>query len=245
MKTSIVFVPLMLAAFGTAAPAEDWLPDEGYRSLFNGRDLTGWCLRAKVDRDSPRVGDVTEKLVGRIESSDDGRYSARDGVLTVNFPKGQERLISALYTVEEFPKDFTLKLEFRASINADSGIFIRKPQLQCRDYLMAGPYKELKKYKPRDWNQIEVVVKGGVARCTCNGEVLEAEFKLPETGPIGLEGDRGADGVSPHPDPMSEVCSDQGLPTATRLLIWPGSCQAPHAVLPESAECRAGQHASR
>jgi hypothetical protein len=35
--------------------------------------------------------------------------------------------------VEEFPKDFILKLEFRASVNADSGTFIRKPQLQCRD----------------------------------------------------------------------------------------------------------------
>ena len=26
---------------------------------------------------------------------------------------------------------------------------------------------------------------------TCNGEVLEAALKVPETGPIGLEGDRG------------------------------------------------------
>ena len=31
-----------------------------------------------------------------------------------------------------------------------------------------------------------------MAHCTCNGEVLEAEFKVPEAaGPIGLEGDRG------------------------------------------------------
>jgi hypothetical protein len=34
-------------------------------------------------------------------------------------------------------------------------------------------------------------VKGGVAHATCNGELLEATLKLPETGPIGLEGDRG------------------------------------------------------
>ena len=33
--------------------------------------------------------------------------------------------------------------------------------------------------------------QGGVARCTCNGEVLESEFMVPETGPIGIEGDRG------------------------------------------------------
>ena len=191
MRKQLPLVALLSVSLATVVHADDWQPEPGFRSLFNGRDLTGWCFRAKADRNSPGVGDVTEKFDGKTESSDAGRYSARDGILTVNFPKGRERLISQLYTVEEFPKDFTLKLEFRASVNADSGIFLRKPQLQCRDYLVAGPYKDLKKYKPQDWNQIEVVVKGGVARCTCNGEVLEAALKLPETGPIGLEGDRG------------------------------------------------------
>ena len=38
---------------------------------------------------------------------------------------------------------------------------------------------------------MEVVVKDNVARCTCNGEVLEEALQLPATGPIGLEGDRG------------------------------------------------------
>jgi hypothetical protein len=191
MRTHLSLIAFFSVSLAGAAHADDWQPEPGFRSLFNGRDLTGWCFRAKADRDSPKAGEVTERFDGKAESSDEGRYSARDGILTVNFPKGRERLISALYTVEEFPKDFTLKLEFRASPNADSGIFIRKPQLQCRDYLVAGPYKNLKRYRPQDWNQVEVVVKGGVARCTCNGEVLEAEFKLPETGPIGLEGDRG------------------------------------------------------
>lgn len=191
MRIHLSLVALLAVSLPGAAHADDWTPEPGYRSLFNGKDLTGWCFRAKVDRNSPKVGDVTEKFDGKAESSDAGRYSAKDGILTVNFPKGKDRLISALYTAEEFPGDFTLKLDFRASVKADSGIFIRRPQLQCRDYLVAGPYKELKKYKPQDWNQIEVVVKGGVAQCTCNGEILEAEFKLPETGPIGLEGDSG------------------------------------------------------
>lgn len=179
------------ATGGRVASADDWQPEPGFRSLFNGKDLTGWCFRAKADKKSPTVGAIIEKFDGKTETSDNGRYSAKDGILTVNFPKGAERLIAQLYTVEEFPNDFTLKLEFRASPNADSGIFIRKPQLQCRDYLVAGPYKDLKKYKPQDWNQIEIVVTGGKARCTCNGEVLEAEFAVPPTGPIGLEGDRG------------------------------------------------------
>lgn len=185
-------LPLLFALFtATVLHADDWKPEPGFKSLFNGRDLTGWCFRAKTKRTEPKAGEVLEKFDGRTESSDNGRYSAKDGILTVNFPKGVERLAAQLYTVEEFSKNFTLKLEFRASPNADSGVFIRKPQLQCRDYLVAGPYRELKAYKPQDWNQIEVVVKDGVARCTCNGEVLEEALVLPETGPIGLEGDRG------------------------------------------------------
>ena len=133
---------------------------------------------------------MTEAFEGKTDASDK-RYTAKPGVLVVNpQPEGAPRL-RQLWTTREFPKDFHLKLEFRAAVNADSGIFLRKPQLQCRDYLVAGPYKSLLKYRPQDWNEIEVVVKDGVAHCTCNGEVLEAALKLPDTGPIGLEADRG------------------------------------------------------
>src|SRR4051812_30903985 len=189
MRLRHLLFALLTLVPGGAVYAGDWQPAAGFRSLFNGKDLSGWCFRAKGGQKS--VGEIVEKFDGKTESSDSGRYSAKDGILTVNFPKGKDRLIAQLDTVEEFPKDFVLRLEFRASVNADSGIFIRRPQLQCRDYLVAGPYKDLKKYKAQDWNQIEIVVKGKVARCTCNGELLEAAFAVPETGPIGLEGDRG------------------------------------------------------
>jgi hypothetical protein len=155
--------------------------EAGFVNLYNGKDLTGWGYR---DKD----GKILESFDGKKEASD-GRYTAKPGALVVNqFEAGKPRL-RQLYTTKEFPKNFHLKLEFRAAVNADSGIFLRGPQLQCRDYLVAGPYKELKKYKAQDWNEIEVIVKDNVAHCTCNGEVLEAALKLPATGPIGLEAD--------------------------------------------------------
>lgn len=185
-----LLLPLLLLA-SLSARADDWSPEPGFVSLFNGKDLTGWCFREKTDRKSPTVGPVAEKLDSKTEAGDVGRYIVKDGAIAVTFPAEADKLTGQIYTVAEFPKDFVLKLEFRASVNADSGVFLRKPQLQCRDYLVAGPYKELKKYKPQEWNQMIVTVKGGVAHCECNGEVLEAALALPATGPIGLEGDRG------------------------------------------------------
>ena len=150
--------------------------EPGFVSLFNGRDLTGWGYR-------------TNNFDGKATSSE-GRYVAKNGRLIVTTPPEGSR-IAQLWTTQKFPKDFTLKLEFRATPSADSGIFIRQPQLQCRDYPLAGPYKQLQHYKPQDWNEVVIVVKDGIAHCTCNGEVLEAAYKVPATGPIGLEGDRG------------------------------------------------------
>jgi len=128
-------------------------------------------------------------------ASDPNLTETLPGVTTTSVPAESVPYTPTLYA--NFQKshgpdaDFTLKLDFRATPNADSGVFIRRPQLQCRDYPLAGPYKELKNYKPQDWNKMVVVVKDGVAHCTCNDEVLEAALKLPETGPIGLEGDNG------------------------------------------------------
>ncbi|MBN9517991.1 DUF1080 domain-containing protein [bacterium] len=156
-----------------AQPADGWVP------LFNGKDLTGWGYKDKA-------GEKFESFDGKTEASD-GRYSAKDGVLTVNPGKG----LKQLWTKAAFGTDFELRLEFRAAVNADSGLFVRGPQLQVRDYPVAGPYKSLTKHKAQDWNEVVVVVKGQTAHCTSNGEVLEAALKLPATGPIGLEADRG------------------------------------------------------
>ena len=164
----------VLALAVPMAVLADETPTKGKTiELFNGKDLTGWGYEKGPNFD------------GKTEASDK-RYTAKDGTITVNAGKG----LRQLWTTANFSGDFELKLEFRAAVNADSGLFLRKPQLQVRDYLVAGPYKMLKKYKPQDWNEIVVVVKDNVAHCTCNGEVLEAALKLPPTGPIGLEADR-------------------------------------------------------
>jgi len=182
-KWAAALRPLLATHGFMETGADKFEMEAGFVSLFNGRDLTGWGFRNQK----------TQKKLATFDGekvSNDGRYLAINDRLVVTTPP-EGRRVQQLWTTREFPKNFILKLEFRATPNADSGVFIRRPQLQCRDYVLAGPWKDLKKYKPQDWNEIVAIVKDGVAHCTCNGEVLNAEFKVPASGPIGLEGDRG------------------------------------------------------
>ncbi|MGB7345337.1 MAG: GDSL-type esterase/lipase family protein [Pirellulaceae bacterium] len=204
-KWKVSIMPVLESLGLIDVPHDDFQIEAGYESLFNGKDLTGWRFtptteqmkkgRARWqsrDKNAPAWPIVTEEVAfdGKT-STPAGRYIAKNNRLIVTTPP-EGRKIQQLWTTKEFAGDFRLVLEFRATPNADSGVFLREPQLQCRDFALAGPYKDLKEYKPQDWNELVVEVKGGTARCTCNGEVIEEAFKVPETsGPIGLEGDRG------------------------------------------------------
>jgi lysophospholipase L1-like esterase len=183
---------------------DPFTPEEGFESLFNGRDLTGWGYRptSAADRESAKRWQASDpnaaewpfvdeavSFDGRT-ASPDGRFAAINGRLVVKTPP-EYRKIQQLWTAREFPDDFVLKLEFRATPNADSGAYVRGPQLQVRDYRLAGPYKDLKHYRPQDWNELVITVRNGVVEATCNGELLESAMKVPATGPFGVEGDRG------------------------------------------------------
>jgi lysophospholipase L1-like esterase len=187
-----------------AAESDTFTPEPGFELLFNGRDLTGWGYRPTTDADKesarrwqasdPEAAEwpfVTEttSFAGQSESLD-GRFRVVAGRIAVTTP-AEYRIIQQLWTEREFPEDFVLKLEFRATPFADGGLYLRRTQLQVRDYGLAGPYTKLERYRPQDWNELIVTVRGGVAEVTCNGEVLESALKIPSTGPIGLEGDRG------------------------------------------------------
>jgi hypothetical protein len=199
--------------------ADSFKPEEGYQSLFNGKDLTGWRMGKDV-------------LDGKTETPNK-RFSVVDGAIVIDGKGGGD-----LFTVQEFNKDFHLKLEFRAAMKADSGLYLRAPQaqLQVRDYPRAGPYTKVK-FNDNDWNELDVTVKGGQvsttvngtavtpkdvlevvvkdgkpeaklngkavdlgkievtafaeALCKCNGEVVEKAFKIPTKGPVGLQSENG------------------------------------------------------
>jgi hypothetical protein len=145
------------ATTGGSTPAEapgEWKPDPGYTSLFNGKDLTGWKYGKEKD------------LAGKTETADK-RFEVKDGIIVVNEGKG----IKDLYTIQEYNKEFNLKLEFRAAPRADSGVYIRGPQLQVRDYPTVGPYNKVK-FNKGDWNTLDITVKNGVVKTTVNNKAV-------------------------------------------------------------------------
>ena len=167
VSVSIAFLVLV----SSVRAGDDFKPEAGYTSLFNGKDLTGW-----------RFGKI--ELADQTSAGPKKQFSVQDGIIVVG-PGGGD-----LYTVKEFNTDFHLKLQFRAAPKADSGVHIRGKQLQVRDYPTAGPYKKVK-FNAGDWNDLDITVTGKTAECKCNGEVIEAKFGVPEKGAIGLQSESG------------------------------------------------------
>jgi hypothetical protein len=149
-----------LAAVGTLGQAQESKIEEGYTSLFNGKDLSGWVYKG-----------TKESVEGKTETPD-SRFSVEGGIIVAHEKdKNGKGGIKDLYTAKDFGKDFILKMEFRAAPKADSGVYIRGPQLQVRDYPTVGPYKP-KSFKKGDWNELEIIVKAKVLVTKVNGKAL-------------------------------------------------------------------------
>ena len=161
--------------------------EEGYTSLFNGKDLTGWEYGPVPVTKKP----IIEKLDGKTATKD-GVFAVKEGLIVASGKR-----IMALYTAQEHNHDFTFKLEFRNSGEKpkdNSGIYIRGTQLQLDAITeggLTGVFRKLTKFKPGDWNEIEITVRGTEAVCKCNGELIGKQRKVPETGTIGIQSEYG------------------------------------------------------
>jgi len=184
-------VPLGMFAMcliaGAIAAADDFKVEEGYTNLFNGKDLTGWEYGPVPVTKKP----IIEKLDGKTATKD-RVFEVSDGLLVASGKK-----IMALYTARQYNKDFVFKVEFRTTAEKpknNSGIYIRGPQLQLDAVTeggLTGVFKKLTKFKPGDWNEIEIAVQGTAATCKCNGEQIGKPMKVPEMGTIGLQCEYG------------------------------------------------------
>jgi 3-keto-disaccharide hydrolase len=188
-KKIVLACAIAFAAF-TASTAEE----NGFRSLFNGKDLSGWHVRNPQGRNS---------------------WSVENGVL--NNVSGRDNHGTDLVTDEKF-WNFTVKFEFRVPDNSNSGFYLRgRHEIQILgDYARGATslggngaiynFKAPDKFvsRPGDqWQTAEATIIGNKISLTLNGVKVhdnvecakatgsELDNKIDQPGPIFLQGDHG------------------------------------------------------
>ena len=157
-------------------------PTSALPPIFNGHDLAGW----RADGEPAYWSVVDGAIVGQSD---------------------ERRRGSMLYTEKPYG-DVIVEAEVRFTGEIDSGIMVRRPELQVqigvsrslkRDMTCAfytGTYPEearapkaAERLKPGEWNRIRVEARGDTFNVWLNGEQVSRyrDAKYAEPGPIGLQ----------------------------------------------------------
>jgi hypothetical protein len=157
-KFCLAFAGLALVYSAAAVYSGEFKLEPGFVRLDNGTDLEGW----------------TGKLEG---------WSVIDGTIHLDVKKAK----GDIYSKTVPSKNCIIRLQFRATKGADSGVFIHGNQLQVRDYPNAGPKQYAKPAKPAgQWNDLEFDITDGVAVVKLNGEVIEKAWKIGKNDKQGI-----------------------------------------------------------
>lgn len=203
---------IALALWASAAPAQD-----GWRTLFNGRNLDGW--ETKGDGKWKVLGGGT--LIGQAVSGEKNPFGAQWPVpLTEKTYMDWRQTQSWLYTAAEFG-DYDLHVEYLTAAGGNSGVSIRDPtrgryaigpvpdytktpahhgyEIQIMNavktrypsgsiYLFAPA--EFGQEKESDWNSLDIESRKDMIRVRLNGVQVASHAgdpARPKTGPIGLQ----------------------------------------------------------
>lgn len=121
---------IALAVFSTVTRADEKLnsPPEGFKALFNGKDLTGWKGLVKSPKERAQLS--TDELAAAQKAADEkmrAHWSVKDGVLVFD-GKGDN-----LCTEKDYG-NFELMVDWKLEKGGDSGIYLRgSPQVQIWD----------------------------------------------------------------------------------------------------------------
>lgn len=188
MIPRLVVYTVAVTLLSFPALADDFTPEAGFVPLFNGKDLTGWQYKKRISKGKYEI----EKLDAKTATADN-RFEAKDGIIIAHArDKNGNGGTHAIYTVAEFNTDFTLRMDVKAGLKADSGVYVRGPQLQVRDYKRRGEQKQMTKFQDDGWNALEIIVKDGKPGYTLNGEpITGGPQTIPMMGGIGLQAETG------------------------------------------------------
>ena len=118
---------LAAVAFGTTTPAAEPSPPEGFRAIFNGKDLTGW-FGLNPHSVGKLTGEAKDANLAQQRAEFAKYWTVENGEL-VNDGNGPYA------TTEEDFGDIEFLIEYKTVPGADSGIYLRgAPQVQIWDW---------------------------------------------------------------------------------------------------------------
>ena len=191
---------------------ETMLPDEGFKPMFNGKDLTGWqgLVENPIARAKMKAADL-ERMQAEADVMVPANWSVKDGCIWFN-GKGNN-----LCSVVQYG-DFEMLVDWKISKDGDSGIYLRgSPQVQIWDTSrtdvgaqvgsgglynnQVNPSKPLKvaDNPVGEWNTFRIIMVGEKVSVWLNGELVvdnvimenywDKERKMPifPKGPIELQ----------------------------------------------------------
>jgi hypothetical protein len=202
-----VFAVCGLAAMSAAEAAEDNTPPEGFKALFNGKDLTGWQGLVELPTREKLASDPAKLAAKQKEANEKylPHWSVKDGVLIYD-GKGQ-----SLQSAKDY-KDFELWVDWKIGAAGDSGIYLRGcPQVQiwdpAKNPVGSGGLYNNKKHASKplkvadnpagEWNTFHIIMKGDKVTVYLNGGLVvdnvtmenywDYSKPIPAKGPIELQ----------------------------------------------------------
>jgi HEAT repeat protein len=184
--------------------------DEGFKSMFNGKDLSGWqgLVENPVVRAKMKPAELAKKQI-EANKKVSGNWSVKDGLIWFN-GNGDN-----LCSVKQYG-DFEMMVDWKITKKGDSGIYLRgSPQVQIWDTSRVevgaqvgsgGLYNNEKNIaKPLkvadnpvgDWNTFRIVMIGEKVSVWLNGELVvdnvtlenywDRKIPIFPAGPIELQ----------------------------------------------------------
>lgn len=133
----ILSLPLALLFVTAIAPTRNCAADDGFVSIFNGKDLNGWHGRPHFSpyKLAEMADEEREAKLAEWQADAEKHWTIEDGEL-VNDGHGAYMVTNKDY------RDYELHLEYKTVARADSGIYLKAtPQVQIWDYTDEGKFK--------------------------------------------------------------------------------------------------------